>query len=537
MNTVRKIIGLLLVMAFALAPAVSFAADKQYVLTAASSSQLPAPSFTLTFLNDGNSSFNALSLTLPPGWSVSASGGVSSSRGNATFNGAGRNVIYVQNIGLPNGAGQSMTVTVTGVTAGASACGSAQTGAWSAQPWTGSAVASGQKFNLKPGTSFPSSTVPPSCYAITASAGTGGTISPSGSVNVASGANQLFTITADATYRIFGVVVDGAPQGPIASYTFTNVTGIHSIAASFAQNRLTITPPSDAAVIGSPFVVSVGYDGPAPSSVSLETTCSTSTVAPQSVNNPATNPVPFSVTVTKEGTCTFKATAPGYADKTFTTPLTVYTGTLGCGQIASSSIADVDVTKDWSYPQGGVLAGGGWSLVRGENKSGPLCSAPVPYTFALDTTGKQSASFIVPSGETQKVGAQYVVVWAPVATSGNWYEARPQLAWISNGSGPIYMPALPCTQDPSDFAGLTQAELATLMPAIPNAAPYNVGTLASTYGFSTPGNIVYAKMCVSQHGWTSIGPLQSEDENGTVTKVQPWDKIIDLGDGFVGRDF
>ncbi len=47
-------------------------------------------------------------------------------------------------------------------------------------------------------------------YKITASAGSGGTISPSGSVNVNYGANQSFTITANPGYHIVGLIVDGA---------------------------------------------------------------------------------------------------------------------------------------------------------------------------------------------------------------------------------------------------------------------------------------------------------------------------------------
>ena len=39
-------------------------------------------------------------------------------------------------------------------------------------------------------------------YTITASAGTGGTISPSGAVTVTSGGSRTFTITANSGYRI-----------------------------------------------------------------------------------------------------------------------------------------------------------------------------------------------------------------------------------------------------------------------------------------------------------------------------------------------
>jgi hypothetical protein len=77
-------------------------------------------------------------------------------------------------------------------------------------------------------------------YSITAAAGTGGTISPSGTVTVTYGNNQSFSITADANYHISDVLVDAVSQGAISSYTFTNVTAAHTIGASFAINTYTI---------------------------------------------------------------------------------------------------------------------------------------------------------------------------------------------------------------------------------------------------------------------------------------------------------
>ncbi len=78
-------------------------------------------------------------------------------------------------------------------------------------------------------------------YTITATAGTGGTITPAGGVLVASGSNQNFTITASTGYSISSVIVDGVSQGAISSYTFNNVTTNHTISALFAYNGHTIT--------------------------------------------------------------------------------------------------------------------------------------------------------------------------------------------------------------------------------------------------------------------------------------------------------
>jgi|GEM_PF-1832041 len=71
-------------------------------------------------------------------------------------------------------------------------------------------------------------------YTITASAGAGGSIAPSGVTTLVWGAGQQYTLTPAAGYVIRDVLVDGASVGRVASYTFANVTAAHTIAASFA---------------------------------------------------------------------------------------------------------------------------------------------------------------------------------------------------------------------------------------------------------------------------------------------------------------
>jgi len=73
-------------------------------------------------------------------------------------------------------------------------------------------------------------------FTITASAGTGGNISPAGAVSVASGSSKVFTITPNSGFTISSVTVDGASQGAIGSYTFSNVTANHTISAAFSQS-------------------------------------------------------------------------------------------------------------------------------------------------------------------------------------------------------------------------------------------------------------------------------------------------------------
>ena len=73
----------------------------------------------------------------------------------------------------------------------------------------------------------------PTTHTITATAGTGGSISPSGAVTVNNGENKTFTITPASGYAISDVKVDGASVGAVSSYTFSNVTANHTIHASF----------------------------------------------------------------------------------------------------------------------------------------------------------------------------------------------------------------------------------------------------------------------------------------------------------------
>ncbi len=76
-------------------------------------------------------------------------------------------------------------------------------------------------------------TVNPAAFTVTTTGGTGGTISPAGAVSVPNGSSLTFTITPSAGYVIGTVTVDGLSQGAIGTYTFTNVTANHTIAATF----------------------------------------------------------------------------------------------------------------------------------------------------------------------------------------------------------------------------------------------------------------------------------------------------------------
>ncbi len=87
-------------------------------------------------------------------------------------------------------------------------------------------------------------------YVITASAAANGSISPSGSVSVAQGADQTFTIMPNSGYHVADVLVDGGSVGAVTSYTFTNVQATHTISASFAISTITHTISASAGANG-----------------------------------------------------------------------------------------------------------------------------------------------------------------------------------------------------------------------------------------------------------------------------------------------
>ena len=83
-----------------------------------------------------------------------------------------------------------------------------------------------------------------SYYTIKATAGTGGSISPSGNVSVREGRDQAFTITPDKGYAVANVKIDGRSIGAVKSYTFENVRRNHTIEVSFARANEFIDVPA-----------------------------------------------------------------------------------------------------------------------------------------------------------------------------------------------------------------------------------------------------------------------------------------------------
>ncbi len=83
-------------------------------------------------------------------------------------------------------------------------------------------------------------------YVIEAIAEGNGTLSPDGSVTVAHGASQSYTMVPDSGHVVADVLVDGQSVGAVDYYTFGNVTTPHTIRAIFAARNYTIAATADA---------------------------------------------------------------------------------------------------------------------------------------------------------------------------------------------------------------------------------------------------------------------------------------------------
>ena len=84
----------------------------------------------------------------------------------------------------------------------------------------------------------------PGYYIIRATAGAGGSITPSGDVSVRAGANQTFTITPNRGYAVSDVKIDGRIIGAVRSYTFENISASHTIEVQFRVRSSFVDVPS-----------------------------------------------------------------------------------------------------------------------------------------------------------------------------------------------------------------------------------------------------------------------------------------------------
>ncbi len=246
---------------------------------------------------------------------------------------------------------------------------------------------------------------------ITATAGAHGTISPTGGVSVDYGADQSFTVVADASYMVADVLVDGSSVGAVTSYAFSGVTAPHTIDASFVVSQLPAT------VIIDPASLSTTYDG-TPKAVTVTTI-----------------PAGRAVAVTCAGSATAPTNAGTYAVvATVTDPNYVGSAT------ASLVIAKAIPTITWGNP-----AAITYGAPLGATQLNATASVPgtLVYTAPAGTVLNAGSGQILSVAFTPTDGTNYSTASASVTITVN--KAAPTITW-ANPAAITYGAALGATQ-------------------------------------------------------------------------------------------
>ncbi len=214
-------------------------------------------------------------------------------------------------------------------------------------------------------------------YAVTATAGNGGTISPAGEAIAKRGESLTYTITANEGYIVADVLVDGKSVGAVTEYTFEKLGENHTISASFEWvNPFTDIDDTDAFYSAIEFVYENGlFKGVSSSEFAPMTTMSRAmfvTVLGRlaNVDVEAYTEVAFDDVVAGEYYAPYVAwavengLAKGYGDGTFgvNDNVTIEQAIVFIARFAQlngieldiaeadlSSYADLDEVADWAY--------------------------------------------------------------------------------------------------------------------------------------------------------------------------------------------
>ena len=241
-------------------------------------------------------------------------------------------------------------------------------------------------------------------YTITASAGTGGSISPSGAVQIPSGTSATFTITPISGYSILSVTVDGSSAGAVTSYTFSNVISSHTISVAFK-------PPMPTFISISP------TSGPVTgvTSVSITGTNLTGTTLVTFGGNPATN---LTIVSSTSITASTPPGSAGAADVAIIAPNGTATGT---GAYAYGAIPTISSIS----PSSGLSGSGTLVNITGTNLVGANSGGANGVTFGgtsatINTNTATTINMTAPAGSNTVI----VTVVTPngtVTTSYNYF--------------------------------------------------------------------------------------------------------------------
>jgi hypothetical protein len=185
--------------------------------------------------------------------------------------------------------------------------------------------------------------------------------------------------------------------------------------------------------------------------------------------------------------------------------LTIYKGVLNCNDYDSINGAG-DPFYDPDQITGEFVGTPGWGLRRGPNKNGAAC-VKINYSCNMDTTQNVAlATCTWDKASGQQATFKYLFLWPAKAPESNGYTTfRPQVSWppavadLNSSTFPTWSPLVACISD--TFPTLPTLPT-TILPLIPNAAPFN-NDPANTLAQYQPGATAF--VCGGASGWTAVG--------------------------------
>ncbi|MDE2188295.1 MAG: peptidoglycan-binding protein, partial [Patescibacteria group bacterium] len=247
-------------------------------------------------------------------------------------------------------------------------------------------ITSGFTADANPDSSYCQGYVAPTVYTISASVGSHGSISPSGSVIVSAGSDATFTITPDSGYTISTLTIDGSSVATSTSHTFSSVAGNHTISATFSAVSVTI--PSS---------------GPTISAVSANTPGQTSTTVTWTTDIPSSSQINYGPTNAYTNNTTLDTSLVTLHSQAISG---LYPGTTYHYRVQSGTTLASSTSSDYSFttasavtnPSSGGTTGGG--STGGGSTGGGSYSAPSSTTTISNIAVSKSGTAITISWTT-----------------------------------------------------------------------------------------------------------------------------------------
>ncbi|MCU0782576.1 MAG: leucine-rich repeat protein [Verrucomicrobia bacterium] len=381
------------------------------------------------------------------------------------------------------------------------------------------------------GGNFPASAPGVSFYTVSSSAGSGGTISPSGSVLVPYGQSYAFTASPNANYTVDKWYVDGsAVQTGGNSYTLSNVQANRSVQVTFKLNTISVT------VQTSPSGRSFSVDGTTYTSSQTFnwTPGSSHTIATTSPQSGSTG-VQYTWSSWSDGGAmshSVSPTSPTTYTANFKTQyyLTMNAGMGGTvspssGWYDSSQSVQINATANGGYTFNGWTGSGSGSYSGMNNPANVTMNGPITEaaSFAANPVLSHSPSSLTNSVmKCQNATNQTFEVWNSGGgtlsftntVDQSWLWVSPTNSTSTGGHDTIQVSYSTAGLDAgTNYATITiKSQVATdtipvtltVLPPIPFTFTTNDGTITIT-GYTGPGGAVNIPSTISDLPVSSIG--------------------------------